>query len=153
MGYLIKISVVRDHLSFVYVTLSALCRNRLFFYLFYLKLIRLELEVIENEANRMFKSFRSNSCMLFVNQNHLLGRFKRKRFVWFRKYYQLVCTMKDCINLTFGWSNLATILFNFIYLLTDLNWFCTHFRSKSYTFKICKLTCSCLLINLFSQYL
>lgn len=109
---------------FSYVALMIMYQNRAFYYLFHLELIKSELDMIGKEIDKIVQSFRMNGH----NQNRYYGRnsmfetFERKRLKWIREYYGLVGELSECLNSVFGWSNLATILFSFQIILTDLNW-------------------------------
>lgn len=86
--------------------LLTLCRFRLFFYLFYLELIKCELKTMEYKAG-----------------NILLRKGCRRNGVkYIRQYYQLVYQLNDCINAIFGWSNLLSLLFGMCFIFTDITW-------------------------------
>lgn len=103
--------------SFIFIVFVFL--NRAFYYLFYVELIKCELETIKCEAKIMvsnhqhssWKQYRSHCC------------FEYERFKWIRVYYRCVYGISVHLNETFGWSNGKTILYAFQLTLTDVNWF------------------------------
>lgn len=107
---------------------------RVFYYIFFLELIKFELKIIKNElkdiavltnfhssfirrANQRTKQHRRYSCCTSavncVNENNL------KRI---NAYCQLVNELSRCLNQVFGLSHFATILYCFHMPLTDANW-------------------------------
>lgn len=93
-------------------------QNRIFYYLFYLEIIKSELKVIQREIKRMVFSSRNN--------NRLREKFELKRFKWLREYYSNVYELGECVNDVFGWSNLIVILCLFhaiLYYLNNLYWY------------------------------
>ncbi|XP_031623086.1 uncharacterized protein LOC116340633 [Contarinia nasturtii] len=92
---------------------------RVFYYIFFLELIKFELKMIKSELNQRTKNHSSirnswcHSAVNSVNENNI------KRI---NAYCQLVNELSGCMNSTFGLSNFATILYCFHMPLTDANW-------------------------------
>lgn len=87
----------------IYYMLIFMCNNRLFYFLLYLKIIKIELQYIKNAfgwpcSDRFLAALNSSSVQ-----------------------YQRIYEMMECINRMFGWSQLATILICFYTLVTYLN--------------------------------
>lgn len=101
--------------------------NRVFYYLFFVELIKHELGTIENEL-KIMKRLRcdrnaSNYQRLYWKRFQSHRHFEYERFKWIRVYYRLIHGISLHLNETFGWSNGLTILYAFQLTLTDVNWF------------------------------
>lgn len=97
---------------FTHFILSILFLNRVFYYLFYMELIKYELCNIERETKEMAKSKKK----FFMND------FEKKRFLWIREYFQSVYQMCNYLNKFLTYSNAATIIFSFQFIVTDILW-------------------------------
>lgn len=106
----------------------SICRS--FYYLLYIEIIKHELRMIENEVREMVKC--SENFGSAVKKLSGLHRFQENRFKWIREYYQLIYELTRCMNSTFGVSQLATIIFCFSILVTDLTWSYWTFKGKSH---------------------
>lgn len=108
-----------------YIILVKMYQNRLFYCLFYLNLIKYELNSAEAELKFIVTISRNNfeeldlSCLKPI-----------------REYYRLMYEMVRCINEVFGWSQVATILFSFYLPLTDLNWAYIRIHERTYAYII-----------------
>lgn len=111
------------YFMFTYHVLVKMYQNRIFYYLFYVELIKHELITIQKELKRLVAISKSDN---FV--------WERNRYANLRKYYQLIYEMVCCLNEIFGWSQFTTILFCLHLPLTDLNWayIRIHERSTGY---------------------
>lgn len=98
--------------------ISFFCRFRVFYYMFYLQLIACELEIVENEAKQLFEENQKSAC----NHSMKIQKFQQERFLWLRRYYQLIWELNKCVNYVFGWSNFMNILCVLAVFLTHLNW-------------------------------
>lgn len=112
-------------------------QNRVLYYLFYLELVENELRMIERIAEDAAQG--SNLTMNNNNGNGKNGKIQThednlKRIC---EYYQLTRKLSEELNLAFGWSNAATVLFSFGLILTDLNW--VYWIWYEYKFKIMNL--------------
>lgn len=87
-----------------YYVLLFMCNNWLFYFLFYLILIKFELEQIRNYLP-------TSNC-----EDVDLKNLKRAH-----NHYQHVYEMIDCVNRFFGWSQCVTILLSFYTILTYCN--------------------------------
>lgn len=94
-----------------YFVIVKMYQSRIFYYLFYMELIRNELEKIHKELKYHVLMSQSNAC-----------DFEKNIFKRIRECYGMVYQMVSCINNIFGWSQFATILFSLHLLLTELNW-------------------------------
>lgn len=90
-----------------YYVLLFMCNNWLFYFLFYLTLIRNELEQIRSYS-LYYRSFDCKNVLCDI-------RIKS------RNHYQRVFEMTECMNRFCGWSQYATILLSFYTLLTYIN--------------------------------
>lgn len=110
-----------------YIVLVSICQMRVFYYDFYLNIIEMELQSIENELisiNLKFKRFEQ----FRINE----------QFLKIRKLYHLIFEMTNRICVIFGWSYLATILFCFHCFLTELDYSYSHFHVVESISKIYK---------------
>lgn len=89
-----------------YFAVVNLCLHRVFHYVFHLKIIEYELKLVECEVINSFKK---------------VNGFGGVQLLKIRESYRLILEMVECVNSIFGWSNLATILFCFHFLLSELN--------------------------------
>lgn len=107
--------------------------NRAFYYLFYVELIKCELEIIENEL-KLTKKMNSNAANQRLYRKLRTHRyFEYERFKWTRVYYRMICGISVHLNETFGWSNGLTILYAFQLTLTDANWFFWKWYNKGFS--------------------
>lgn len=110
----------------VFFILYNLIHVRIFYYLFYLELIKHELMMIENSLKVFtlmddFKlGFKKNGNQIPHGSNERLSAPKQMKTVY--KHYSQICTLNDCINEIFGWSSFVTILYCIQHPLTDANW-------------------------------
>lgn len=110
----------------VYCSLGMLCRNKVFHLLFYIELIKFELKILENEVKQIFKINDNKDCIIILNRNANIKELDRKRFVWLQENYQILNELSEFINSQCGWSTLATVVYSFCLLLSDINWMCTY---------------------------
>lgn len=89
-------------------SLLTLHQIRIFHYLFIVHLLNYQL----NEAEIEMK------CLADSSRN---GGFSHNRLRWFRMYYDLVHELSNCMNEVFGWSNVSAILYLFLLLAVDMN--------------------------------
>lgn len=110
-----------DFLYFFYacVIITMIFLNRALYFLFFVELIKFELNTIESEVKTLASSYDS-----FLWDGYRTRYwFEHKRFKWMRVYYRLVYGITIHLNETYVWSNGNTILYAFQLLLTDMNWF------------------------------
>lgn len=110
--------------------LLAFGRLRIFFYLFYLQLVRFKLRVLAKEAHQN-TTYSKQPDPDLKTRNRTQHRFKS-----IRKDYESVCVMNDYINSIFGWSILLTILSSIIYLQSSVSWFYYYSRRRSIFFQL-----------------
>lgn len=110
-----------------YLSIMGICQIRLFYYLFYLELIKAELKAIEKEIESdIDESFELPS-----------------KWELTRKYCKSIHELCECLNSVFGWSNLLSVLAIFLFLLTDTNWvyYYRHHRNSLLTIIFALWTC------------
>lgn len=114
-GYILINLQLNVHLGILIVSILGLLlevsRMRIFFYIFYLELMKIELKTIENVLIPEFKS-----KVFISNRRNVINQSR-----WIQKYYQSIYKLNVCINSIFGWSNLSTILFSFEAILVSIN--------------------------------
>lgn len=92
-----------------YLIVIGICQNRVFHYIFHLKVIEFELKLIESDLRDFFKKpFDLEAAQREIGVKRI------------RESYRLVFEMVECINSVFSWSYLATILFCFHFLITEM---------------------------------
>lgn len=106
-------------LLFTYLYFSIICISRCFYYLFYVELMKFELQIILKQTDKMVE----------INQNEYLWKmfvecddFGKKCFQSVREHYLLTHALSNCVNDSFGWSQIAIVLFLFYNLIVDLVW-------------------------------
>lgn len=94
---------------FATICLAAMAQFRAFQYLFFIGLLKHQLNVVEKEAKSLADA----------SEN---GTVSKERLRWFRTHYDLVYELSSCINEVFGWSNLVSFSYFFLRLALDLIW-------------------------------
>lgn len=142
---LIQIFFLSYHMDYVvnkwyfrlsYLTSQTTYQYRVFYYIFYLELIKYELKLIKVELKDI--ATLTNFHSKFIRRtNQRTKRHPYRRSSWsdstvksvneknlkrINAYCQLVYELSECMNQTFGWSNFTTILYCFHFPLTDGNW-------------------------------
>lgn len=102
-----------------YFVLIRMCHTRVFYYIFCLEVIYLQLENIEKEVKKF--------------QGPLNNPNLKKRLKWIREYFHLVHNMTFYFNKICGWSIAVTTLTCFYYVLNALNWIYFSYMYSIYT--------------------
>lgn len=102
------------HFWTVYVLMELMLQHRSFYYLFYLELIAYELQIIQNELDKI------NECT--NHPDEFIQKFHRNRFKWVRQYYDSIHELCTIIHNVFSWSHVAVLLLPFHTILLDINW-------------------------------
>lgn len=110
--------------------LFLILRFRIFFYLFYSKLIEFELKNIKKEAKKSSIFWQGNY------RNYKIGMFQKNHKKFVRNYYKLVWELNDNINSIFGWSNLSVVLFTFMLFFAQINWLYYYSSNRPRNFQI-----------------
>lgn len=112
---------------YVFIVLITICQIRVFYYIFCLKIVHHQLKTIENEVSMM----KINLNIVQMRQSHQWNVFESNRMRWVQEYHYCVSEMVELLNMCFGWSHAAAILFCFYSFATDLNWFYSNFHKYS----------------------
>lgn len=140
-------------IDFAYIVLFIVCEIRMFYYLFCLEILHMQLKIVEDELKTMMNilslaSFREDySSMGKTITISAYDKFEFQRMKWIREYYLCVYQMMCNLNEIFGWSHVGAIMFCFYYLLTESNWFYIHFDELSFTHRVGECF-HCILIEL-----
>lgn len=111
-------------LASAYNALVIICELRVFFYIFCLEIIYLQLKMIAKDVKMLQSHFGvSKTIACPISERSIIHSFQFKRFKWFRGYFHCIHKMVILLNDIFGWSHVAAILFCVHLILTDLNWF------------------------------
>lgn len=94
-------------------------RKHMFYYLFYLEIVKHQLKMIDYEMSSMKCVCQSGKMKV----GKVFRTFHHKRLKWFRDYYNSIYDLGDAINTIFGWSNAAAIGIAFGQILADTFWF------------------------------
>lgn len=105
---------------FCYTYIGLYLKSQFFCYLLHLEFVINELKIIDREVNDMLDAYGNGHRK---TRKVFLRRFHRNRFKWIRKFYETIYDMCDSINGVFGWSNAAIVLFSFLLMVTEFNWF------------------------------
>lgn len=111
-GIIYKLVVSVKSSYFVYIIPFRICQIRIFYYIFCLETIQLQLKQIEHELNRAY------SLNSIGNE-----RPKLKQIL---KNFEHVYETAKLLNMIFGWSHVAAVLFCFFSISTDLNYLYLH---------------------------
>lgn len=109
-----------------YITPVEICQIRLFYYIFCLEIIYFYLKFIESDLILVEQNmkFYQNSHEIFSLQSFAFHRLK-----WIRQYFHDVYEMINLLNKIFGCSQVASVLFCYYSLFTDLNYCYIHFNN------------------------
>lgn len=99
-----------------YYVLLFICNNRLYYFLFYLEVIKFELEQIKIALRKTFQIDCHDKYLRFL------------KIV--RHDYQRIYELCSCMNTFFGWSQFTTILISFYTLLTYFNFIYQQIEGK-----------------------
>lgn len=122
---------------FAHFILSILYLNRVFFYLFYLELIRYELRNVECEVKKLAQMYRKKSSLTGTKYSNFSQDIERMRFVRIREYFQSICKLCNCLNKFLTYSNAAMILFSFQFIITDALWVYWKLYNKHHIRPLC----------------
>lgn len=89
--------------------LAVMAQFRAFQYLFFIYLLKHQLNVVEKEAKSLADASENGTVSL-------------ERLKWIRMHYDLVYELSTCINEVFGWSNLVSFSYLFLRMALDLIW-------------------------------
>lgn len=94
---------------FAYIFSVSFFKLYFFYYLFYLELIKFELNAVQL---RLY-----GKC-----SNVQLRMASLHRFKWIRQFYSSIYDLCDVVNNVFGWSNAVAIPLSILLILVDINW-------------------------------
>lgn len=111
-----------------YLVSQTVYHYRVFYYLFYVELIKFELQAIETELRTIAKITQRNE----IDSNP--ENFNANSLKMINAHCQLILQLNECINKIFGWSNFITVTYCFHMPLTDFNWALweLHRRTRTY---------------------
>lgn len=140
---IIVVTMIVSFISLVintaYFVLFTMCAIRMIYYLFCLEVVHFQLKMIENELKTMqiehIDSFDEKNS---IHKTTRFCRFESQRFHWIRGYFHCVYRMVDFLNKSFGWSQVAGIIFCFSFVLTEFHWIYIHFNDLRLAHRIGK---------------
>lgn len=86
----------------MYIFLIKICEARVFYYIFCVEVLRFQLKQLKDAL-----------------KNH---PYHLRRIRWIRQYYDRVYEMSNFLIGVFGLSQVAAVLFCFVFFMADLNW-------------------------------
>lgn len=120
-------------IDFAYIVLFIVCEVRMFYYLYCLEILHMQLKIVESEVRTMraiLNATKFRECHLpNCNVITTCESFEMQRMKWIREYFHCVHKMMSSLNIVFGWSHVGAIMFCFYYLLTESNWLYIHFNN------------------------
>lgn len=142
--YLRIIILCYDILDFwcSYAFIHTFIQYRVFYLLFYLELIKYELNRLLCFSKQMSELFLSNS-----NDSRNFNAEYSIHLKWFREYYQIIHDVSLNMNEAFGWSNFLTIYCLFLVCLTDSNWFYWKWYNQNISIINYSLYCIAICVN------
>lgn len=111
--------------------------NRIFYYLFYLELIKYELRMIENEIKEVVRVYRNKRRRFANGKDVLFIKFEKKRFKWIREYFQSTYDLCHSFNHFLQISNVAAIPLMFQLIITDVIWLYWKLFNKQHIQPLC----------------
>lgn len=106
----------------IYITPVLICKIRIFYYIFCLKVIHSQLEDIANDLKDLHYETNNHS---FDDSSAYIYVARRLRVI--RQNFQTVCKMIQLLNNIFGWSQVAAVLFCFYSQFSDWNFIYIHY--------------------------
>lgn len=110
--------IIHDKNSFnfwsMYLPLLLMGRTRVFQYIFFVEILRQQIDAIKLELIHLEKL----CSTLSIGRTALI----LKKLYIVRNQYALVYDLSEQLNDFFGWSQVAIILHNFMLLVVDFNW-------------------------------
>lgn len=122
---------------FTHFTLITMYINRIFYYLFYLELIKYELRMIENEIKEVVRVYRNKRRRFADGKDVLFIKFEKKRFKWIREYFQSTYDLCHSFNHFLQISNVAAIPLMFQLIVTDVIWLYWKLFNKQHIQPLC----------------
>lgn len=122
--FLLRWSILQNKPNFLkywfgYILILTNHQMRVFYYLFYMELLRTELNFVNQELTVIvMKDLKG----LRRFQNRVHRSFVCKRLIWVREYYRLIFELSCLLNHSFGWSHITSITFSFFLFISDFNW-------------------------------
>lgn len=117
----------RAMVGIAYDSLFKLCQIRVFYYLFCLEVVHLQLILIKTELE-----FLNIEDISIKSSGYVLKLRK------FRTHFYFIYEMLESLNKIFGWSQVAAILFCFYLILSEFNWTYINFAVDSTARQISK---------------
>lgn len=115
-------SGISYEIALVYHVLVKICEVRAFYYIFCIEILNSKIQTINSELNE--------------NKNNSNFWLNSKAFQRIREFYDRIYEMSNSLNEVFGLSQVATILYFFYRILTDLNWMQAHLHEVSPLFTL-----------------
>lgn len=118
-------------IDFAYIALFIVCEVRMFYYLYCLEILHMQLKIVASEVRTMTTILNATRQFHLANCNVITTceSFEMQRMKWIREYFHDVHKMMSSLNIVFGWSHVGAIMFCFYYLLTESNWLYIHFNN------------------------
>lgn len=136
-------SFVGFSVDLAYMILYMICEARMFYYLFCLEVLYLQLQIVEDEIIMMMTTLKASTSRESQKQRidviSVCYSFELQRLRWIRGYFQCAHKMMDLLNQIFGWSHVAGITCCFYYILSESNWLYIHFCELSLIHRFGKL--------------
>lgn len=109
-----------------YLFSQIIYQYRVFYFIFYLELVKYELQYIKTELKNIAELIDLNSVKSVKRRTKwcdtTMKELSENSLKEINANFQLVYELTKCINQVFGWSNCAIILYCFHLPLTDTNW-------------------------------
>lgn len=118
----IYLTDVETNVWIVYTILSVVNHVRLFYYIFYLELLKSELKFVEKQIREMIELSRFS---------YAYNQHRNRHFKDIRIRYSIICDLIDHLNEIFSLSNFSTMLYHFLYLFSILNYAYLHLTDYS----------------------
>lgn len=130
--------IIDSKIDIMYNILFKICQIRLFYYIFCLEIVDIQLKMIEIETYNVVNLLKMKESQL-LSIDKSIGLFALRRLKWIREYFYCIHEMIINLNEMFGWSHVTTTLSCFFLLLSEINWTYAHFHALPFAYRTGKL--------------
>ncbi len=119
--------------------LVLLSRSRHMQYIFYINIVKQQLQLLFEELKRIEEYSKYNRSKLKTHVQQAYDQFLCRRLFVARDYYSSIFEISIHINEAFGWSHLVNLTHSFVQILTDSYWCYWNIDNNSDVFLNCKI--------------
>lgn len=124
----LNVSEYAVFLTMAYVALAKICQVRVFYYIYCLEIVNIQLQHLEHHIETLRNISTQAHSGSFERNNIRKSSASSIAFRRFREKYSNIFEMTCLLNEIFGWSQVSAVLFCFYFLLGDLNYVYPYFQ-------------------------